>query len=49
MYPQKRFYHSVIESVLPFSICVWFVCASNEEKGQRETLEFEFISTTTAT
>ena len=34
----KRFYHAIIESVLTFSITVWFGRASYEEKAQLETL-----------
>ena len=34
----KRFYHAIIESVLTFSITVWFGRASSEEKAQLETL-----------
>ena len=34
----KRFYHAIIESVLTFSITVWFGRASYEEKSQLETL-----------
>ena len=33
----KRFYHAIIESVLTFSITVWFGRASYEEKSQLET------------
>ena len=34
----KLFYHAIIESVLTFSITVWFGRASYEEKSQLETL-----------
>ena len=34
----KRFYHAIIESVLTFSITVWFGRAFYEEKAQLETL-----------
>ena len=34
----KRFYHAITESVLTFSITVWFGRASYEEKAQLETL-----------
>ena len=34
----KRFYHAIIESVLTFSITVWFGRASYEEKALLETL-----------
>ena len=34
----KRIYHAIIESVLTFSITVWFGRASYEEKAQLETL-----------